>query len=546
MPTIPSIRTSVENKDILILDEHARNGVFKRNANGRLYAYSGGFSVVYPYETANGEKWAFRCWHADVNNSQDRYETISEAISKAHLDFLCEFVYVEKGINVEGKIYPTTRMRWVDGITIKDYICQNKNSKDLLIALADNFLKMTHAMHEQSLAHGDLQHGNILIDKNNQPHLVDYDSFYCPKLKGEPDNVMGLADYQHPARSVNKSVSEKLDYFSELIIHLSILAVAENASLIDKYKLEDADRLLFSKEDFADIKNSQIYTDISALGKRFKEMLDVLEEYLQYNSIDELLPFDYRLLEKKITFTCSASKVVRGAQNDVKLEWAVEGDVDVQLAEGDSVVDCKCRDSLSVSVNTDTTYRLLVKSKSGIIIERKLTIRVFDESVIDFRADKYYSYPTIPIKLSWKVENANKVWLDSVEVETTGTKIIEPKTNVTCVLAVEDEFGVKEKKIDICMLPLPQVESLLVSAPNITNNWSLRINQPRYSVNVRFPTINIDWIKLEVPKVPSLTDLGLNIELALPKTTRISTIKRTYRYIKNQINKKLFRYGREE
>ena len=128
MPTIPSIRTAVENKNALVLDEHAKNGTFKKDARGRLIAYAGGFSVVFPYETINGEKWAFRCWHADISNSKKRYEIISDAIKKAQLSFLCDFEYVEKGINVEGSIFPTTRMRWIDGVTIKDYICQNKAS----------------------------------------------------------------------------------------------------------------------------------------------------------------------------------------------------------------------------------------------------------------------------------------------------------------------------------------------------------------------------------------------------------------------------------
>ncbi|UKI44129.1 MAG: hypothetical protein L6U16_00030 [Porphyromonadaceae bacterium] len=222
MPTIPSIRTSVENKNVLVLDDHAKNGRFKRDARGRLIAYAGGFSVVFPYKTAGGDKWAFRCWHSDVLNSKKRYQTIAEAIKKSKLDFLCEFQYIDNGINVDGNIYPTTRMRWIDGITIKDYICRNRNSKDLLVSLADKFLKMTQSLHAQSLAHGDLQHGNILIDQNNQLYLVDYDSFYCPKLRGEADTVTGLPDYQHPARSRNKAVSEKLDYFSELVIYLSI------------------------------------------------------------------------------------------------------------------------------------------------------------------------------------------------------------------------------------------------------------------------------------------------------------------------------------
>ena len=73
----------------------------------------------------------------------------------------------------------------------------------------------------------------------NQLYLVDYDSFYCSDLKGEQDIVKGLVDYQHPSRQENKYVSEKLDYFSELIIYLSILAIAESPSLVDKYQVED-------------------------------------------------------------------------------------------------------------------------------------------------------------------------------------------------------------------------------------------------------------------------------------------------------------------
>ena len=67
MPTIPSIRTSIENQSVLIRDPHAKNGQFLRDARGRLRSYSGGFTVVYPY-TSNGEKWAFRCWHAELGN----------------------------------------------------------------------------------------------------------------------------------------------------------------------------------------------------------------------------------------------------------------------------------------------------------------------------------------------------------------------------------------------------------------------------------------------------------------------------------------------
>ena len=536
MPTIPSIRTSVENKDVLVLDEHAKKGTFKRDARGRLIAYAGGFSVVFPYELSDGTKWAFRCWHSDISNTQKRYEIISETIQKAHLAFLCDFDYVEKGINVEGTIYPTTRMRWIEGITIKEYICKYKQSKDKLISLAENFLAMTQALHEQSLAHGDLQHGNILVTNDHQLYLVDYDSFYCPKLKGEEDTVTGLPDYQHPARKSNKSVSEKLDYFSELIIYLSILSIAEAPSLVEKYKVEDADRLLFAKEDFDDITKSQIYKDIQSLGKQFQELLDVLEEYLKCNSIDELLPFDTFLLEKLVQFSSSVTKAIRDKQT-VVVNWLVPFEAYVTLSEKESGqkwdVDTKGHKSMTLA--EDATFELEVKINDGKTFKKGIAIRVFDECEINFSADKYYVFPTIPVVLSWNVTNAKKVWLDSDEVEPIGSKVIAPQKAVSVVLSAEDEFGVKEKRIDIGMLPIPQVKSILVPTPNIVSNMNVTIKQPRYNVDVKFPKIDIDWIKTEVPRIKSLTELGLNKALELspptPKFNLMSSIKRVFNHI---------------
>ena len=535
MPTIPSIRTSVENKALLVLDEHAKKGAFKKDARDRLIAYSGGFSVVFPYQTISGEKWAFRCWHADVNISSYRYEIISEAINKVHLDCLCEFKYIEKGINVEGKIYPTTRMRWVDGITIKDYICQNKDSKELLKALAENFLQMTQALHGQSLAHGDLQHGNILVTSDHHLYLVDYDSFYCPKLKGEADTVTGLPDYQHPSRISNKSVSEKLDYFSELIIYLSICAIAENPSLVSKYQVEDADRMLFSKDDYADLKHSQIYQDISALGEDYIDLLDVLEEYLQKQDINELQPFNEVLQEKKIVFRASATKAIRNKQK-VSVEWNVlfDGKVRLNLLKSINSIEVQRTGQYNCNLTEDEVFELEITSPNGKAIKKRLSVYVFDECEIEFSADKYNVFPTIPVTLTWDVKHANRIWLDNEEVNTSGKKVIEPQKATTCVLSAEDEFGIKEKRIEIQMLPVPIVKSIMAPTPNFVSNLSVTIQQPRYNVDVKFPQMDIGWIKTEVPKVKSLTDLGLNVDLTSSSPKPSINIMRT---IKKCLNK---------
>jgi hypothetical protein len=139
-------------------------------------------------------------------------------------------------------------------------------------------------------------------------------------------------------------------------------------------------------------------------------------------------------------------------------------------------------------------------------------------------------FPSIPITLSWNVKNAKKVWFGSEEVNASGKKVVEQDHESVYTLFAEDEFGKKEKSITVGMLPVPQVKSLLVPVPNIVNNMSITINQPRYNVNVRFPQVDIDWIKAEVPRVKSFKDLGLNVELSppSPKLSFMSSIKRVF------------------
>lgn len=419
MPTIPSIRTSIENQSVLIRDPHAKNGQFLRDAKGRLRSYSGGFTVVYPY-TSNGEKWAFRCWHAELGNVRKRFDVVSKAIQRAKSPYLCDFVYTDEGIVVDGKIYPTTRMRWVEGVTIKDYICKHKNSKSKLLALADNFLALTTDMHRNKFAHGDLQHGNIIVNDNGELFLVDYDSFYCPSLKGEPEIITGLKDYQHPARRNNLIVSEKLDYFSELIIYLSILAIAHNPALVDKYQVKDSERMLFSADDFSNIKYSDIYKDILALGQEFVVYLQILEIYLSKTSLSDLEPFDI-LLErltkdpviKKFSVSCG-KKTLNG--KSIVLSWDVENYTQI-LLDGKDVT---TQISNTLTINSSTTYTLTVINGHKRTTKSIMVSSYSSPSVaVTASKTKLHKGRNESVTINWGVQNAEKITLlqDGVPID---------------------------------------------------------------------------------------------------------------------------------
>ena len=63
--------------------------------------------------------------------------------------------------------------------------------------------------------------------------------------------------------------------------------------LADKYDIENAERLLFQKDDFSDIRNSNIYKDINNLSQQLKELSGVLVWYLEQDNILDLAPFGF-------------------------------------------------------------------------------------------------------------------------------------------------------------------------------------------------------------------------------------------------------------
>lgn len=332
MISIPGIRTSINNG--LILDGFIKNGKFETDSRGRLKMFTGGFTVVFP-TVVNGEKWGFRCWHNDLGNLRSHFEILSEELNKFKCPYFCDFVYEDEGILVNGLKYPTTRMRWVDGLDIKKFLCEHRGEKIRLKKLASKFLKMACDLHQLGIAHGDLQHGNILVDKNDNLFLIDYDSLYLPTLKGQGDIIAGLKGYQHPKRADNINASEKLDFFSELIIYTSIVGVAERPEFVEKYNLEDSEQMLFSPDDFTDVEQSEIFKDLKELKGIFPRLLEVLKQYLSEDDINNLEPFD-TLMDKyypdpKILYfeADRGNKVVVGTEG--KIIWAVDNASELYL-----------------------------------------------------------------------------------------------------------------------------------------------------------------------------------------------------------------------
>ncbi|MDE0085255.1 MAG: tetratricopeptide repeat protein [Candidatus Poribacteria bacterium] len=285
---------------ISIKDPKLKEGKPQFAKDGFLNSFNGGFSIVFPFDMTS-QTYALRCWTQEVGNAEFRYKEISTYLKQVGLPYFVDFEYVPNGILVNGAKYPVTRMEWAKGKTLRDFIEQNIQDAHIFKNVASEFQKMVASLHKHQIAHGDLQDGNILLKRNGTDiniKLIDYDSLYVPTLKGQPDQIIGLKEYQHPKRMLGggyvNDANEKVDYFSELVIFLSFLSLAEMPSLWSQFGNEKRvnNGLLFSKEDFENPNQSDIFKELENLSPEIQQLAATLKDYCTKTSLDQLQPLE--------------------------------------------------------------------------------------------------------------------------------------------------------------------------------------------------------------------------------------------------------------
>ncbi len=236
---------------------------------------SGNFASVYELSFQN-RRWGIRCLLREQKNGRRHYQVLSQYLGRLHIDSMVAFEYLENGILIKGHWFPIIRMDWVSGVPLNQFIGLNKGRPDVLGGLADSFRDAVETLQQNHIAHGDLQHANILVEPGGELRFVDYDAMFLPAFAGELCPELGHANFQHPKRTP-ECYDQTLDNFSALTIYLSILAVAANGRLWDRY--QNGDNLLFSAEDFRRPAHSPVLHDLqSSPSDVVRELATQLEE----------------------------------------------------------------------------------------------------------------------------------------------------------------------------------------------------------------------------------------------------------------------------
>jgi len=239
----------------------------QRDSLRRPLARAGAFAVVYKGIDPRGKAWALRAFTTESRERREHYEQITAHLKSRQLRCLVDFEYRESSIRSasDGRWYPLVVMDWVQGLTLFSWVQSKcRKGKGPSIAKgAQHWRKLIKELEAAEIAHGDLQHANVLVTPEGRLKLVDYDGMCVPALVGRRNLEIGVRPYQHPKRNESTLLSTRLDDFSSIVIYTALRALAADTSLWARHVDEpEYDKLLFRSEDFVDRERSPLYQDL--------------------------------------------------------------------------------------------------------------------------------------------------------------------------------------------------------------------------------------------------------------------------------------------
>ncbi len=163
-------------------------------------ARSGAFANVYKL-TSGSRTIAVRVFLYPEKEREGRYHAITDHLSAQRPPCIVAFNYSAEGIRVGGGWFPLVTMDWVSGVSLGNWVHDRvyAGKADALLQMAERWGKLLEDLRTANIAHGDLQHDNVMV-VGNEPVLVDYDCTCVPALVGRQQLENGKPAYQHPLR----------------------------------------------------------------------------------------------------------------------------------------------------------------------------------------------------------------------------------------------------------------------------------------------------------------------------------------------------------
>jgi len=224
-----------------------------------------GSSAVVFQAAIQGRPQALRCYIREDASSRDRYSALDAYLAGHDLSpYVSGTTWLDRAITVNRMTWPVLTRDWIDGRTLNEYVdfLVAGSNAAALATLAGRWRELVALLQRSEFAHGDLQHGNVMVDQDGQLRLVDFDGVWIPQLAGQaPPSEFGHPNYQHPLQHV---WDRWLDTFSALVIYTSLVALGRDPGLW--LALYNSKNLLFAKNDFFPPFTTEAWKQLAALG----------------------------------------------------------------------------------------------------------------------------------------------------------------------------------------------------------------------------------------------------------------------------------------
>ncbi|MCX7788902.1 MAG: hypothetical protein N2442_14530 [Spirochaetes bacterium] len=237
-----------------------------RNGFGSPDPLSGGFAYIYRITLPNGKKKAVRVFIQDDPVRDKRIPWVLDRLREekdrnpALQDLFLDCQWIDPCVHTQVGDVPAMVMDWSEGQTLGEWLRKHRGKPEKIEEFRAQFRRTMELLDKSGIAHGDLQLGNILVNRLDHPILVDYDGLSFFDEDTPPPIQGGHPNFQHPARS-NDLPSSQLDRFPAITIELGLAAwvlFSKESWFISL--VSDSDRLFFSRSDFLDPEHSEAFT----------------------------------------------------------------------------------------------------------------------------------------------------------------------------------------------------------------------------------------------------------------------------------------------
>jgi WD40 repeat protein len=275
LPDLVAYQAAVQHPETAFGDADLRAAQVTTTRLGLPRVAAGNFALTYQL-CLGGRRWAVRCFHRDAVDRARRYAAISKTLASIRGGPLVTISYIPLGVRIDQSWFPITKMPWLDGRPFNRVVEANLGNPSGLADLEQRFVALLGDLRRHGLAHGDLQHGNLLVEPSGALKLVDYDGMFVPDLRGMGASESGDPNYQHPGRKLQ--FDAELDRFAALVIVVALRVLAQLPNLWRTYNTDD--NLLFRRADFVSPDGSALFRDLRACAAT-RDLADQLARVCQ-------------------------------------------------------------------------------------------------------------------------------------------------------------------------------------------------------------------------------------------------------------------------